>query len=111
MRIIEPKLVPLPFSLPDFPRRRPRSFEEWSALRRWGRLSSQENLVIGYQLRAAREAKDLSQAELASRLGCSQQAVSQAERWSSNPTMDFVQRWAKALGVELEVALRESTTR
>ena len=110
MRTLEPKPSPLPFPLPSLSRRRPRSFEEWSALRRWGRLPAQEVSVIGYQLREARESKGLSQADMATRLGCSQQAVSQAERWQSNPTIGFVRRWAEALGASLDLVLRASQT-
>ena len=87
-------------------RRRQRSYEEWSALRRWGLQPNDEDLVVGYALRAAREAVGLSQSDVAARLGCTQQAVSQAERWQSNPTIDFVRRWAAALGMKVELSLR-----
>ncbi len=57
----------------------------------------------GYLLRSAREEAGLEQRELARRLGRSQQAVAQAERWASNPTVGFVRRWAAALGIEVEI--------
>ncbi len=92
----------------ELERRRPRGFEEWTALRRWGRLPSREADVVGFLLREARERQGLSQTELADRLGCTQQAISQAERWHSNPTIDFMRRWAEALHLRLEVALLRS---
>lgn len=100
-RVITQKFVPLPFELPVLGRKRPRAYEEWRALERWGRLPRQERIVPGYLLRKAREEADLSQQELARRLGCSQQAVSQAERWHSNPTVGFMESWARATGCEL----------
>ena len=47
-------------------------------------------------MRLARERARLSQAGLARRLGCSQQAIAQAERWESNPTVEFIRKWAVA---------------
>jgi DNA-binding XRE family transcriptional regulator len=86
-------------------RTRPRRFAEWSALRRWGKLPAWERDVPGYLLRVAREAARLRQADLAARLGITQQAVAQAERWSANPTVAFMRRWAAACGASLEVTL------
>ena len=53
----------------------------------------------------ARERAGLTQREMAERLGCSQQAISQAERWTSNPTIDFMETWARAAGQELVLDL------
>ncbi len=89
--------------LPRLIRRRPRSFMEWSTLRRWGKLPRWEVDVPGFLLREARSASGLSQAMLADRLGITQQAVSQAERWSSNPTVDLMRRWLEACGHRLEL--------
>lgn len=86
-------------------RRRPRDFTEWAALRRWGRLSRWEAARPGYLLRLARERCGKSQAELASTLGCSQQAVAQAERWESNPTVGTLERWAAATASRLVLDL------
>ena len=79
-------------------RRKPRAYEEWKALRRWGRVPCWEADPPGYLLREAREAAGFTQERLASRLGRTQQAIAQAERFTSNPTMEFVRDWAKALG-------------
>jgi ribosome-binding protein aMBF1 (putative translation factor) len=87
-------------------RRKPREFEEWKALVSWGRLPEWEERSAGYRLRLARENAGLTQAELAARLGVTQQAVARAERWDSNPTVKVLAAWADALGVRLELELR-----
>ncbi len=84
-------------------RRRPRAFLEWKTLRGWGKLPDREVNVPGYLLRTVRENAALTQAELAEKLGITQQAVARAERWSSNPTVGFIQRWARACGRSLEL--------
>ena len=86
-------------------RRRPREFEEWKALADWDRLPAWEPRAPGYQLRLARERTGMTQAQLAARLGISQQAVARAERWQSNPTVRFIERWADALGARLTLGL------
>ncbi len=91
---------------PSIRRRKPRSYLEWKTLRRWKMLPEWEELVPGYLLREARESEELTQVEMGERLGCSQQAVAQAERWESNPTMVFLRDWARALGKELRVVIR-----
>lgn len=88
-------------------RGRPRSFAEWHALRRWRKLPDWEMSVPGYLLRLARTEAGLSQRALAECLGVTQQAVSQAERWSSNPTVDLMRRWVEACGRRLELDLGE----
>ena len=79
-------------------RRKPRAYEEWKTLRRWGRIPPWESDPPGYLLREARETAGLTQGKLAARLGRTQQAIAQAERFSSNPTMEFLREWARALG-------------
>jgi DNA-binding XRE family transcriptional regulator len=92
-------------SIPTLTRRRPRSFVEWRTLRDWDKLPKREASVPGYLLRVAREEAGLTQAELARSLGVTQQAVAQAERWESNPTIGFVERWAAACNRRLEIRL------
>ena len=60
-----------------------------------------EEVPVGYLLREARESVDLTQRDMAERLGSTQQAVAQAEHWGSNPTTDFLRRWAAACGKTL----------
>ena len=93
---------PLPSGLK---RRRPRSYPEWKTLKAWGKLPVWEVEPAGYLLRLAREDEGLSQQEMSGRLGCSQQAVAQAERFTSNPTIGFMRAWARAVGRSVEVAL------
>ena len=78
-RVIRPKPRPLGIPLPELRRSRPRSYLEWKTLRRWGALPAVERRIPGYLLRLARERAGLTQREMAARLGCSQQAISQAE--------------------------------
>jgi|PlaIllAssembly_1097288.scaffolds.fasta_scaffold1185180_2 DNA-binding XRE family transcriptional regulator len=84
-------------------RTRPRAFAEWQALRRWGKLPAWEDDVPGYLLRSLREGASLTQPAMAERLGVSQQAVAQAERWGANPTVALMRRWAEACGATLEL--------
>jgi transcriptional regulator with XRE-family HTH domain len=84
-------------------RGRPRAFLEWQTLRGWGKLPAREVDVPGYQLRTVRESAGLTQAELAKYMGITQQAVARAERWSSNPTVGFIRRWARACGRSFEL--------
>ena len=79
-------------------RRKPRAYEEWKTLRRWGTIPPWETDPSGYLLREAREAAGFTQGTLAARLGRTQQAIAQAERFTSNPTVEFVHDWARALG-------------
>lgn len=95
----------LPAPPPGVKRRKPRDYVEWKTLRGWGKLPPWDELPAGYLLREAREKAGLTQAELAERLECTQQAVARAERWASNPTVAFVRRWARAVGAELTLDL------
>ena len=94
-----------PLSSGRMQRNRPRAFAEWKALRNWGKLPAWEKPSAGYLLRLAREEAGLTQAALAEKLGCSQQAVAQAERWGSSPTVEHMRRWAEACGKKLEISL------
>jgi DNA-binding XRE family transcriptional regulator len=93
---------------------RPRDYEEWRTLRRWGMLPEWEPESPGYLLRDARERAGLTQAALAGRLGTSQQAVAAAERWDANPTVAFLRRWARACGQDVDLVFspgKEKTPR
>lgn len=86
-------------------RRRPRNYFEWDALRRWDKLPEREASVPGFLLRLAREEAGITQAGLAQMLGVTQQAVAQAEKWDSNPTIAFIKRWADACNHRFEYRL------
>lgn len=60
----------------------------------------------GEALRGVREAARLSQATVATKMGCTQQAVAQAERRNSNPTLRYMTRFARACGRRLRIEFR-----
>ena len=99
-----PPRPPVPLS-GSLRRRKPRSYLEWKTLSLWSALPPWEDDPVGYQLRSARETVGVTQSELGDRLGCTQQAIAQAERWESNPTVGFTRRWARALGGDAEVRI------
>ena len=92
---------------PRLVRGRPRSFVEWTTLRRWGKLPPWEIDIPGYLLRLARQSAGITQTELADRVGITQQAVSQTEGWTSNPTVNLMRRWLAACGWRLELKLNK----
>jgi transcriptional regulator with XRE-family HTH domain len=61
----------------------------------------------GFLLREARYDAGLSQRMAADRLGVTQQAVSRAERWDSNPTIALMRRWLAICGIQLEIRLKQ----
>jgi len=87
-------------------RGKPRDFIEWKTLRRWNKLPSAERSVPGYLLKLARTEVGITQRDLGQKLGITQQAVAQAERWASNPTVSFMQSWLEACGKKLEINFR-----
>lgn len=109
LRSIEVPALPVPLGRLESARRtRPRAYAEWKALYRWRRLPSWESSSPGYLMRLAREGAGITQLALSRKLGCTQQAVAQAERWASNPTVSFLQKWGKACEQELEIVFRKS---
>ena len=102
LREYSPPRRPLLTGLPrGLVRRRPRQYAEWKWLKKWNKLPVWESESVGFLMRLAREKAGLTQKSLSRGLGCSQQAVAQAERWDSNPTVDFLRRWMKACGATL----------
>jgi DNA-binding XRE family transcriptional regulator len=97
-----------PARLESARRTRPRAYAEWKALFRWRQLPSWESSAPGYLMRLAREEAGLTQVALSRKLGCTQQAVAQAERWISNPTVSFLRKWSMACGKDLEIGFRKS---
>src|SRR5437868_3519050 len=62
-------------------------------------------LRVGMAIRDAREAVDLTQTELAARMGVAQSALSRIEAGRANITVDMLTRIATALGAPLSVKL------
>lgn len=60
---------------------------------------------IGIRLKRLREAKDISQYELAKRAGVSREYVRLLEAGRSDPTVGMLTRLTKALGVRLKELL------
>jgi transcriptional regulator with XRE-family HTH domain len=56
----------------------------------------------------ARAASGLTQAELAERIGTTQSAVARLESGASKPSVETLQRYARALGYRLEIKLVKS---
>ena len=61
------------------------------------------NVAVAIQIRWMREELGLTQTQLAQRLGVSQQAIAKLERSGGNPSIETLQRLAKALGRQVNV--------
>jgi transcriptional regulator with XRE-family HTH domain len=72
-----------------------------------GRPSTREPSAFGKRLSALREERGLSQAELAGRLGVSQQLIAYYERRAPSPTLEFVEKAAAGLGVDVDVLVSD----
>jgi ribosome-binding protein aMBF1 (putative translation factor) len=57
------------------------------------------------QLIKARNKTGLTQSEVASRMGTKQSALARFEAGNTNPTLDFIQRLAKALGTTITLRI------
>lgn len=55
---------------------------------------------------SARKAAGLTQEDLAERLGIKQESLARAESERYNPSVEFLERIAKALGKELVITLK-----
>ena len=58
--------------------------------------------LLMQELIALRNARPLSQEVIGDRMGVSQSAVSQFERYDSNPTLSSIRRYALAIGARVE---------
>jgi DNA-binding XRE family transcriptional regulator len=66
-------------------------------------------LAVKLSLRWARQDARLTQAQLARRAGVTQPAIAQLEDPDSNPTIDTLDKVARALGVQLRVTLESDS--
>lgn len=55
---------------------------------------------IGKQVRKIRESKDISQKELAEKMGTNQSVISELETGKYNPSVQYLERIAKVLKVK-----------
>ncbi len=62
-------------------------------------------LATAVHLRWARQDAGLSQAQLAKRVGVSQQQIAKLENPDENPTLRTLDKVVKALGLELEISI------
>lgn len=63
-------------------------------------------------LRDARKAQAISQIKLGQLLGCSRSKIEHIELGlTSTPTLDFLEAWAKVVGLELTAIPREEETK
>lgn len=76
-----------------------------------GRPPSTDAPPFGKRLAHFREKNGLTQAELASVLGISQQLVAYYERRATNPSLGFVEKAASALGVTVAELVAEAPIR
>ena len=90
--------------------------ENWSELRarrmkspaaRAGYEQARAAYEVGRMVRELREARGLSQRELAERMGTTQSVVGRLEAGGSRPTIVTLERVAHALGLQLEVRFQD----
>src|SRR5438876_2950206 len=82
------------------PPRPPRSFKARKGTVLW--VPVKPKLAVKLELRWMREDLGLTQAELARLAGVSQPAIAQLESPDSNPTIDTLNRAARAMGAQLD---------
>jgi len=65
---------------------------------------SEVDYLLACQVIEARLRKNLSQRDLAKKLGTSQAAISRIEAMNANPSLGFLKRLSAALGVKLSIS-------
>ena len=68
-------------------------------------MSIDPTLALRLTLRCARQARGLSQGQLAKLTGVSRQQISLLEAPDTNPTLTTLQKVAEALGMDLQISL------
>ena len=63
------------------------------------------NMMVAYAVSSARANAGLSQTELSAATGIDQSDISKIERGVANPSINTLNRLAKALGMELQIAI------
>lgn len=67
--------------------------------------------VVAQNIRRFREARGFSQEELAHRIGINRNYIGRLEREEHSPTVEMLERIAKALGIEPYLLLRKDSGR
>lgn len=65
-------------------------------------MTQQTRIAIGQKIRAVREQSNLTQDQLALMVGIGRSYLAKVESGKRNPTVDFVEKVAKGLGITLE---------
>ena len=65
---------------------------------------SEADFKLACQVIEARSKRNLSQRDLAKKVGTSQAAISRIEAMNANPSLDFLKRLSAALGVKLSIS-------
>jgi len=71
----------------------------------------EEEFSLASMLIAARTRANLSQAELAEKMGTSQSTVARLESGAAKPSLSTLQRYAKATGARLKITLEPKKSR
>jgi transcriptional regulator with XRE-family HTH domain len=58
-------------------------------------------MIVGERLRALRERKALSQGDIERRTGLARTYISRVENGHTTPSLDTLEKWARALGIPL----------
>lgn len=64
--------------------------------------------AVGRRLRALRKQRGMSLADVAARMGCHLDAVSQIERLGRDLRVDTVRRFCAAIGAEIHITLKHA---
>jgi ribosome-binding protein aMBF1 (putative translation factor) len=78
-----------------------------SPARRAGYDKAGRAIRLAFEIRELREARGLSQRELAERVGTTQSAIARLEAGNISPSLPTLDRVAEALGAELTVTIAD----
>ena len=70
-------------------------------------MKTNQAITIGDSLKIRRKKLGLTQTEVANKLNCSMMQISYIERGGRFLKIEFLERWADILGLEVEINLKE----
>lgn len=82
----------------------------FSEARRRGYEEAQDAFHLGARVRAERERLEMTQSELAEKMGTTQPTIARLEAGGVTPSLDTLHRAANALGLELVVDFRQQAS-